>query len=266
MRYYALFVIGHDGLHRRVFDHATVNDLFCDLLIFGPVGCITRLNKTNQLAHHRFLTTPEDPDRHKHGCFNKARPLELIGYLTGATSFVRSSRNVLAPKLKEYSLTKQVEGASQIEHQRRRYSLRDIMIVIGWQAVLILGFSWAIGLWAYLALWILPVFCCTFLADNLRSFLEHSQPEKDTEADRRRLISYVSNPIERLFLAPMNMNFHAVHHLWPSIPYYNLPQADSEIRGQPAAAGIEWRASYLAYLWRYMRALPLPECRQFPNV
>jgi len=72
----------------------------------------------------------------------------------------------------------------------------------------------------------------------------------------------VSNPLERLFVAPLNMNYHAAHHLWPSIPYYNLPLADAEIRQHPAAAGIEWRQTYLGYLLRYFRLLPLEECRE----
>jgi len=58
----------------------------------------------------------------------------------------------------------------------------------------------------------------------------------------------------------MNMNYHAVHHLWPSIPYYNLPIADSEIRRPAEALGLEWRGSYFAYLIRYWIALPIEEC------
>jgi fatty acid desaturase len=63
-------------------------------------------------------------------------------------------------------------------------------------------------------------------------------------------------------LAPMNMNYHAAHHLWPSIPYYNLPVADREIRYRPEAAGLEWRGSYFAYLLRYWLRLPLAECQK----
>ena len=48
--------------------------------------------------------------------------------------------------------------------------------------------------------------------------------------------------------------FHAVHHLWPSIPYYNLPTADRLIRQHPGAAGLEWRGSYFAYLLTYWSA------------
>jgi len=96
--------------------------------------------------------------------------------------------------------------------------------------------------------------------DNFRSFAEHSHPEEDQAADRHRLITYASNPLERMLLAPMNMNYHTAHHLWPSIPYYNLPEADQEIRQGAEATGIEWRGSYFAYLFRYWSALPISEC------
>jgi fatty acid desaturase len=75
------------------------------------------------------------------------------------------------------------------------------------------------------------------------------------------LITFLSNPVERVFLAPLNMNYHAAHHLWPSIPYYNLARADCEIRNLPAAAGLEWRGSYTGYLLRYFRLLPLGDCK-----
>jgi fatty acid desaturase len=64
-----------------------------------------------------------------------------------------------------------------------------------------------------------------------------------------------------MFFAPMNMNFHAAHHLWVSIPYYNLPKADALMRAHPLATSLEWRRSYVGYLIRYALALPLEECR-----
>jgi fatty acid desaturase len=248
-RYYALYLIGHDGLHRRLFPDRAANDLYNDLLALGPIGAITRLNGKNHLSHHRHLATELDPDRHKHGCFNKSRRHELFGYLTGVTSVVRSVRHVF------FSRPAETDAGD-------RYTLRDCAILAGWQAVLIGSLSVAIGWWAYPVLWLLPVYIFTFLADNFRSFAEHSQPRGDVTADQHRLITYRSNVVERLFLAPMNMNYHTVHHLWPSIPYFNLPEADHAIRQHPAARDLEWRGSYLGYLWRYYRALPLHECRQ----
>lgn len=253
VRYYALFIIGHDGLHRRLFARAQTNDLFNDLVVLGPIGAITRINNRNHLGHHSHLASTEDPDRHRHGCFNKTDRSELLAYLSGLASVGRSVRNVFgAPR--ELPRAERAEDA-------QRYRLRDLLILAGWQVALIGGLTLAVGWWGYPVLWVLPVYVFTFLGDNLRSFLEHSHPEADERADRHRLVTYLASPVERCFLAPMNMNYHAAHHLWPSIPYYNLPIADRELRAQPGTPGLEWRRSYLGYLWRYWRALPLEECR-----
>lgn len=253
-RYYGLFLIGHDGLHRRVFPKASHNDLFCDLLIFGPIGAITRLNNRNHIDHHLHLATAADPDRHRHGCFNKTRPVELIGFLTGATSVAHSIRNVFLKREPAEPQQRAVAPGG------RRYTGRDLAILVGWQAALIGGLTACIGPWAWPVLWLLPVYVFTFLGDNARSFAEHSHPEPDEAADRHRLISFTSNAFERCLFAPMHMNFHAAHHLWPSIPYYNLPAAEREMRALPGSEEIEVRRSYVAYLWRYLRALPLEGC------
>ncbi len=119
------------------------------------------------------------------------------------------------------------------------YTVRDLAILAGLQTALLLGLTTAIAWWAYPVLWLLPVYLFMYLGDNFPSFAEHPHPKNDAASDEHRLITYLSNPLERWFLAPMNMNYHAAHHLWPSIPYYNLPIADREIRGLPDAAGLE---------------------------
>ena len=78
--------------------------------------------------------------------------------------------------------------------------------------------------------------------------------------DEHRLITYLSNPVERLFVAPLNMNYHAVHHLYPSIPYYHLAVADREVRLLPAAAGLEWAALPGIPPGLRPEGLPLTEC------
>lgn len=180
-------------------------------------------------------------------------------FLTGLATVLKSARNVFFTG----GLPAPAEAAPTSDRPPAlKHGGRDLVILIGWQVALIAGLSIAFGWWGYALLWLLPVFVFTYLADNFRSFAEHGHPESDQRADSHRLITYLSNPVERAFFAPMNMNFHAAHHLWISIPYYNLPVADARMRSGPDPSGIEWRGSYLAFLWRYMRALPLEECRQ----
>lgn len=244
-RYYALYIMGHDGLHRRLFPVRADNDLFNDLVILGPLGAITRLNNRNHLAHHQHLGHDDDPDRFKHACFNKTDRVELAAFLVGLTSVWRAAHNVLVGN--------RADGDG--------YTVRDFAILLGWQVALIGGLTAAFGWWGYTLMWLLPVFVFTYLADLCRSFLEHSHPEADETADHHRLITFESNPIERWFLAPKHMNYHVAHHLWVGIPYYNLPTADAEMSRHPLSQSLERRGSYLAYLWRYWRALPLEECR-----
>jgi len=257
-RYYALFIIGHDGLHRRIFPSLRANDLFNDLVVLGPLGAITRLNNRNHLAHHRHLGSESDPDRHRHACVNKADRLAVVGFLTGLSSASRAVYQVFVAPRRNPSRSHGTRAAAD------RYTVRDVAILVGWQVVLLGGLTATFGWWGYLVLWGAPVFLFTFLADNFRSFVEHSHPEADGQADRHRLVTFESNWFERMLVAPMNMNLHAAHHLWVSIPYYQLPQADAEMQRHPLGAELERRGSYLGYLVRYWRALPLEECRRAP--
>lgn len=250
-RYYALYIIGHDGLHRRLFADRATNDRFCDLFVLGPIGAITRLNNRNHLGHHQHLATGLDPDRHKYACFNKADMAAFVGYLSGVTSIVTSVTNVF------FAGGRAPEGESRDEG----YTAGDLAVLAGIQLTLAAGLTWTFGWWGWPLMWAMPVYLFTYLGDSIRSFAEHSRPEADAAADAHRLITYVSNPVERLFFSPMHMNFHAAHHLWTSIPYYNLPVADAEMRTHPLARELEWRRSYVGYLVRYAMALPLEGCR-----
>jgi len=244
-RYYALYIIAHDGLHRRLMDQVVRNDFWNDLLIIGAIGAVTRLNRGNHILHHRDLALPTDPDRYKYVAADRPDRLTCLLNLTGIPYLLRAVTNVF--------LVNRVGSPGAGDG----YRPRDFAIVAGWQALLIAGLSLSIGWWAYPILWLLPIYVFTYTADIGRVFLEHSMPLSDDRADAtQRLISYSSNFIERQFFAPMNMNFHAAHHLWPQIPYYNLPEADRLIRSSRYAAdGLVWRESYLGYLASYLKNL-----------
>ncbi len=254
-RYYALLIVGHDGIHRRLLHNPRRNDWFADVFVFGPMAAITRINNQNHLGHHLHLSTSDDPDLHLFTCASKHRWQLLLGYLTGVTSLYRSFSNVFLHRWNVPAIEQSAAKSSL------RYTFRDFALIGVWKVVLIGGLSWLVAWWAYPVLWLVPLYGFAFLGDNLRAFAEHSQPQPDGLANEHRLITFLSNRVERLFVAPLNMNYHAAHHLWPSIPYYNLPQADREIRHLPAAEGLEWRGTYVGYLLRYFRLLPLEDCQ-----
>ncbi len=282
-RYYALFIIGHDGMHRRIFASAKRSDWFTDLFLIGPIGMVNRVNSRNHLEHHQNLANDDDPDLHKHACFNKSDKLEYLLFLTGLSALVNVYKNLFVHTGKVDAAGRAAAAetdAAAASENHRKHSLRDIAIILGWQAALCLGLTLLTGIafggtvdkplsillhgfWGYPALWLAPVYIFTYLPNLIRSFVEHSHPEDDDHADEHRLCTFLSNPVERLVMSPMNMNYHIGHHLWPSIPYYNLPIVDRELRAIPAEKreGLNWRGTYAGYMWSYYVALPIEECR-----
>ena len=285
-RYYGLFIIGHDGMHRRIFNSGPASDLFTDVFLIGPIGMCNRVNSRPHLEHHQNLANDDDPDLHKHACFNKTTRLEYVLFLTGLGSVITVLRTLFLGERTGASIASnasQVVGGADLPTDvaptKRSHSMRDLAVILGWQALLIGGLTLLAGYalggrtaldivlkgwWGYPVLWAFPVYLFTYLPNLIRSFVEHSHPENDDIADEHRLCTFLSNPVERMLFAPMNMNYHIGHHLWPSVPYYNLPTLDRELRSAPESAreGLNWRGTYLGYLWRYYVALPLAECRK----
>ena len=159
-RYYALLIVGHDGIHRRLFRSPRWNDWFADLFVFGPVAAITRVNNQNHLGHHRHLTTADDPDLHQFTCTNKYDLRLLLGYLTGTTSLWRSFKNVF---LRQSSAERPASGG--LQKNPAPYTLRDYLLIGIWQVSLIGGLSWLVAWWAYPVLWLAPLYLA-FMADN----------------------------------------------------------------------------------------------------
>jgi len=216
-RYYSLYIIGHDGLHRRLHDRTALNDLVNDLLVLGPIGVATRLNRRNHMTHHVALHLEQDPDAYKYQSRHRLTLLQYFWSLTGLPYVVRAVGNVFR---------KRPEDHDKAAHR----TPRELFIIIGWQ-LLLAALLWSlIGWWGYFVLWWIPVYVFTFAADLARVFCEHSVPRADAVALCERLVTFEANRLELALFAPMNMNHHAAHHLWPSIPYYNLPRATAAMR------------------------------------
>jgi fatty acid desaturase len=246
-RYYSLTIIGHDGLHRRLFKNPGHNDLFNDLVIMGSIGAITRVNRINHIEHHRVTAQTVDPDRHKYLHGGKEPTLPFLFFLTGLSNLWPTLRNVFLNKR---------SNSTPRQSSKPNYGLRDLIILALWQTCLIVGLSYFIGWWAYVTLWLLPVYLFAYRADLVRVFCEHSMLVPDDRADASlRMVHFESNWLERQFFAPNNMNCHVAHHLWPGIPYYNLPIAEARVIEWDRAGGsngrIILRASYVRYLFDY---------------
>ena len=240
---YALLIVAHDGLHRRLFNEVKKNDFFNDLLVLGSVGAITRINRHNHMLHHENLATPNDPDRFKYVKNTRSNHLDFLISITCIPTIWKAVYNVFRKKRSSSGL-------------REKYQIRDVFLIVGWQLGLLALLSNQIGWYGYLAYWLVPVIIALCL-DMVRVFCEHSDTTSGLEADlSKRLHSFDSNWVEKQILAPNNMNHHIAHHLWVGIPYYNLPKAERLIKDRlSVTSDLTWRSSYFGYMFGFWKAL-----------
>lgn len=243
-RQFAMSVMAHDGKHGLLLADRRRNDLFTIVALCVGIGVDFHGEWRNHRAHHRYLGSERDPDRRLYSAERKATRAAFLAYLSGVTTFVRSFGNA---------------ARSGTRSGPPRSFLRAFLAyrwpTLAAQALIAIAISAVFPWWYYVAFWVAPIYVLMFVPHKIRMFCEHAQAMvPDRDGDHRRLITYLPNVIERTLLSPMNNNFHAEHHVWPAVPYYNLPAAHRLIGDSPL---IEVRRSFVGFLWTYYRQLPL---------
>jgi len=262
---YSLFILGHDALHYSLHPDRKVNDRLARWLIYGPMFMGMDDGRRNHLNHHRLLGTTDDPDRYLHSLSNKNSRWKLFLFCTGLATFGKtvikvspfgkSAQRAGTPEKSSSSKAKSAGGSQALsEYFKQRI---PVFVTQG----LLIGSFLAIGLpwWSYLVLWIAPIYFCVFLPDEIRAFCDHSVPlVPDDAADPYRLVSFAPPWWEAMIFSPNSMNYHAEHHLFPAIPYYNLRKAHQTIRHKP---NVTVKRSYVAYLLQLFAKLPVSTVR-----
>ena len=76
------------------------------------------------------------------------------------------------------------------------------------------------------------------------TFLEH---QSDTVLGTR---SILTNRVSAFFMC--NENYHLEHHLYPGVPWYNLPRLHQVLRKDLLAAGAPFISSYFAFVCEFV--------------
>ncbi|WP_422002904.1 fatty acid desaturase [Reyranella sp.] len=241
---YALLILMHDGQHSLLHPRRAVNNAIAKWAIGAPCGTPFSRSQAQHLAHHQTVGSDRDP---AFQFYCRDEPSPKHGFTSLVVHFVR----VLVLGRLGYSLVGEGPSRSSKKVDGTLASYGPILLA---QAILFAIFALAGIWWAYFVLWALPLATLVSFFDAFRQFAEHAEPVPDRDAGSR-LISTQSNVIERIFLAPYGMNYHAEHHMFPFVPYYRLPRLSALIRGSAAADTISWRRSYLSSLAIYLRGL-----------
>jgi fatty acid desaturase len=222
-RMHALGILIHEFAHYRFISNKAASEWVGDIFLAWPLGTTVDSYRKNHLAHHRYTNTDQDPDwvvkvGSQHFTFPQKWQYALanvVGYLVTINS-IRDMRSILARLNKE---------SDQIP---RPYKLKRLAFYVAVLSVIGLTGSW-LGLLMY---WIVPYFTVFLLFLYLRSVAEHFG-SMDYEHELGSSRTVYPHLWEKAFFAPHNVNYHLDHHLYPSVPFYNLPQLHALLLENP---------------------------------
>jgi fatty acid desaturase len=236
----SLLNVEHDCIHASFTRDKKRDQLIGIALCASPCGSPWHATRARHLAHHRLITTPEDPDHDLHDTADKASKWALIRYFGLGL-------------LGGYAVMVLLSGApSTVARAEKIRDLRNLVVsqLVIWAATWAAFGDW----WLYLALWVLPLVTLTTVCHLIRSFIEHAVLTDERPAHDNLLVSITSNPVELAFLAPFNMNYHAEHHLYPAVPARRLPDVRVALADSAQPPRLI-RTAYLTQLVRYARSL-----------
>ena len=84
---------------------------------------------------------------------------------------------------------------------------------------------------------------------NVRGWSEHMLTRPGHPLTHTRTVT--SNGVVRFFMC--NLNYHLEHHLFPGIPWYNLPRVHALLQDDYARAAASVYRSYVVFLWDALR-------------
>lgn len=241
-RQQVLLNVEHECIHGQFVRSRATNDRVAAFLCASPCGSPYWASRARHLAHHRRLAKPDDPDSVLHAGADKTTRRGLAQYFGLGLVGGYALRAVLSRM-----------DTVVIETSLRRRDRRHVVVT---QVALAVGLTLAFGWWAYPFLWLAPLMTVTVALHALRSFGEHALLPGEEPEHGNRLITTTSNPVERFFMAPYNMNYHSEHHLFPWVLATNLPEVSRRLAARPDVPSRLRRGSYLGTLTRSLKALP----------
>jgi fatty acid desaturase len=243
-RHQALLNLEHEAIHGKLVAGRRGNALIGRWLCAAPVGSPFEASRARHLSHHRLLATDEDPDHDLHAGPGKRTRGGLFKHFAGGLVGGYAGMVLMGPPRKE--------GGPAAPGSRRRDAQSIALAQIALWGAFTLAFDW----WVYPALWLAPLVTVTVLGHLIRSFVEHAITDDELPEHGNRLITIPAPFVERFMWAPYWMNYHAEHHLLPSVPAPRLKELHARLQKREDVPPVLIRPSYSQALRRYVRALP----------
>ena len=239
-RQHALFVIAHDAAHYLLYQNRLLNDVVgrtCAMLQ-GLSMCTYRVIHR---MHHNNLYGELDPDTALHGGYPRGRAYLVRKLLKDLSAFTAWKTYAYflggAPALntKTNVALRPLDDTSQ---KLRDEARTDRNMVIAFHIGLLLLMAWSGHLVQYLVLWVLPLITVVQAILRLRAIAEHGATT-DFSSPLTAARTNIAPAWLEWLIFPHQVNYHIEHHLYASVPHYNLPRLHRELKRRGILEGAE---------------------------
>jgi fatty acid desaturase len=240
----------HESDHGTLFRDPRLNRFFGNVCAY-LLGYTRSGHRQAHMDHHLYLNTERDPDL----IFSQpsAPGREILRGLVQDLFFISALKRLL----QYFQSDRTTYSVSPWRNLTPAYFARlagAFLPVAVTQLALLALYAVTVGPWAYILLHILPITMLYPVQIRIRSIAEHGfEAGSHPDGPREVWVTRTSrlNPLEKCIVAPFGQYLHYEHHVFPSIPNYNLP----EVHRLLLAAGIPVpvNRSYVGFVFRKIR-------------
>jgi fatty acid desaturase len=227
---HALGIVMHEAIHGNLFRRRSL-DRWAAFLAGLPGLVSGTAYRVSHLAHHRHNRSELDPDEFAH--IFRGRRVQSVAFWVWA---------VLG--LPIFIVHVAVSAMKRGTRGDRRAVVFEYAIILAVHATIWFLLARSGRLEIILWAWALPL-ASTWVIVSLRGWSEHMLTRPEHPLTRTRTIT--SNRLMSFLM--LNLNYHLDHHLFPGVPWYNLPKLHSLLEDEYRAAGAPIYRSYLRFAW-----------------
>ncbi len=235
----------HEALHGLLFKNPSLNR-WVGFLCGVPGLVSVSAYRYAHLLHHAHARTEKDPDDIEASA-RKSMPLVLFYYLFLVVGIYLYIPNVA------------VNGLRAASRQVRRNVTIEYTLMLG-----LFGIAfWIFPVAAVLKVWLYPILIAAQIS-NVRGLAEHGLTTGGNVFTATRTV--LSNKFVSFMMC--NLNYHLEHHLFPGVPWYNLPKIYSLLQEEYRRAGSSVYLSYTDFLIDFFKiswAGIIPGLRMIPE-
>jgi fatty acid desaturase len=183
--------------------------------------------------HHKRLRTEEDPDDIE----NATKDPTLLRWVYVMVFFLSVYLYLI------------MVPTNAVKNGSRREKLGVILEFLVMASIVALGWVFLPTSWMIEG-WLLPLIVAGQVA-NIRGIAEHGMTTGGNEMTDTRTVA--THPVLSFLMC--NINYHIEHHLYPGVPWYNLPKVHKLLQDEYQLAGSSVYTSYWDFLGDVAKAV-----------